>query len=144
MANEVVANRRIRRLTPAEIESYDVLGSDLGRRVWLVKIPGLPGPYLGMTLGRIVLLVDWIPADGDSLLLAHELVHVRQWSELGVVGFGVRYLRDFFGGLARLRSWNRAYAQVELEEEARRLAGAWADRRRSPPEIGETPSDSGP
>ena len=33
--------------------------------------------------------------DGTRKLLAHELVHVRQYHELGMVRFLARYLRDY-------------------------------------------------
>jgi hypothetical protein len=122
-------NHRIRRLTSTEIEAYDHIPSELARKVWLVDIGYLPGPYLGLTLGRFVLLADMGPATGTDLLLAHELVHVRQWTELGVAGFSYRYLRDFAVGLRRHRRWRIAYAQIEAEEEARRLTDAWAQRR---------------
>lgn len=47
----------------------------------------------GITLGRTVL----VAGDASMVspqLLAHEFAHVRQWEELGVVGFVWRYARE--------------------------------------------------
>lgn len=69
-----------------------------------------------MTLGRFVLIRDG--RDHDSGLLNHELVHVRQWRQLGVVRFLWRYLVPYFTGRFRgLGHW-AAYEQVPLEIEA--------------------------
>lgn len=105
-----------------------MLPADLARRVRVVRVPGLPGGYGGMTLGRVVLLARAVPADGTSPLLAHELVHVRQWAELGVVGFAARYLADFVAGLRRHRRWRPAYLDIGLESSARAEADAWRHR----------------
>ncbi len=118
-----------RGLTPAEIESYDVITGDLARRVRIVEVPALPGQYVGMTLGRYVLLAKHVPDDGSSTLLAHELVHVRQWAELGVAGFSGRYVLSFLAGLRANRRWMAAYHSIEAEEEARRETTDWLRRR---------------
>lgn len=120
---------RVRQLTKAEIESYDHLPPELASRVWLIDVGYLPSRFQGMTLGRFILLADMAPPTGKDLLLAHELVHVRQWTELGVIGFGYRYLRDFFVGLGRHRRWRRAYRDIEAEREARRESETWARNR---------------
>ena len=55
-----------------------------------------------MTLGRWILLRRG--HEHDRGLIAHELVHVRQWRELGAVRFLVRYLGDVRPGpVARAR-----------------------------------------
>ncbi len=120
---------RIRRLSSAEIGSYDVVSADLAIRVKLMRMPFLLGPYQGMTVGRYVVLTRNVRPDGWSPLLAHELVHVTQWAELGVVGFLARYLWSFATGLWRHRSWQAAYRNIGLEQDARRGAEAWAQRR---------------
>ncbi|MCC6381192.1 MAG: DUF4157 domain-containing protein [Dehalococcoidia bacterium] len=64
-----------------------------------------------LTLGKHV----WFARgdrSGDRALLAHELVHVGQYQELGVLRFFVRYLRD----LARARF--RYSARLPLEAPA--------------------------
>ncbi len=119
----------IRRLRSVEIDSYDHLDRDLARRVRLVGIPALPGRYLGITLGTFVLLATDEPADGSSVLIAHELVHVRQWSEDGRVRFAFRYVRAFAANLARYRRWHAAYRNIPAEIEARTVASEWSRRR---------------
>ncbi len=122
------ARRRVRPLTKHEIASYNLIPAELAARVRVVLAP-VPGPYRGMALGRFVFIDRDIATDGSSTLLAHELVHVRQWSELGVVGFTIRYLSQFVTGLAKTRSWNAAYRQIEVEREARASAEEWRLRR---------------
>lgn len=64
---------------------------------------------------------------GDRFQLAntiqHELVHVRQWKELGPMRFLVRYLKEYFSGRRRGLRHDEAYRQISFEEEARRVAG---------------------
>ncbi|MEM8924989.1 MAG: hypothetical protein AAGD35_15900 [Actinomycetota bacterium] len=131
MAIERSPRPRIRRLNAIEIDSYDVLPRELAERVRIIRVPFLFGPYSGMALGRFVLLKRDVADDGWSPLLFHELVHVRQWTELGVVGFGYRYIRQFLAGLVAERNWNDAYLAIEAEVEARRLTAEWY-RRRNP------------
>ncbi|MGI9597309.1 MAG: eCIS core domain-containing protein, partial [Acidimicrobiales bacterium] len=112
-----------------ELDSYDMVSADVARRVRVVRVPFLPGGYAGMTLGRTVLLANPVAADGNSALLAHELVHVRQWNELGVVGFSGRYLGSFARNLVKHRGWNRAYNNIGAEVEAKRETTDWLRRR---------------
>jgi len=120
---------RLRPLSSAEIASYDHLAPDLAARVRVVRLPMIPGRYVGITLGRFVCLDRDLPPNGASHLLAHELTHARQWAELGVVGFLVRYLGGFGRGVVRHRRWHPAYRDIALEQEARAEADAWAQRR---------------
>lgn len=120
-----------RRLNDVEIEAYDVIADDLARRVKVSQVPFIPGGYKGMALGRRVLLAGPQRDDGTSTLLAHELVHVRQWHELGVVGFSVRYLSSFVLNLVRYRRWNTAYHNIGAEIEAKRETTDWLRRRTS-------------
>jgi hypothetical protein len=74
-----------------------------------------------MTLGPLILMRrDHL---GDQRLLAHELVHVRQWRELGVARFLWRYLGAYFQGRFRGLNHNEAYLAIPLEVEARAEAG---------------------
>jgi hypothetical protein len=68
------------------------------------------------TLGSTVLVRAG--RETDSTLIAHEVVHVAQWRELGVVGFLAAYLRAYFR--ERLRGCNHweAYRRVPAEVEA--------------------------
>jgi hypothetical protein len=74
-----------------------------------------------MTLGRHILMRT--ECDGDERLLGHELVHVRQWRELGVFWFLFCYLQAYFRGRLRGRGHWEAYAAIPLEVEARVLSG---------------------
>ena len=85
-----------------------------GAVVWIGG-PVLPGAD-ATTLGRLVLVRRRV-AD-DQCLLRHELVHVRQWRELGWIGFLARYLGSYLRW--RLRGYGHwaAYRRIPLEVEA--------------------------
>ncbi len=117
-----------RALNDVELEAYDVLGGDLAGRVRVYVIRRIPGGYKGMTLGRHVLLADEQRHDGTSTLLAHELVHVRQWHELGVVGFSIRYVASFAKNLVAHRRWKTAYHRIDAEIEAKQETTDWLRR----------------
>ncbi|MDH3299374.1 MAG: DUF4157 domain-containing protein [Acidimicrobiia bacterium] len=131
-------NRVGRSLNQAELDSYDVLPKYLARRVRVVAVPTLPGRYDGMTLGYTILLAHEVDERGNSPLLAHELVHVRQWAEQGRIGFSGRYLGSFARGLRLHRSWRQAYLSIEAETEARRETSEWL-RRKVERDIGHNP-----
>ena len=90
-------------------------------RARIVDVPWLTPGVAAMTLGRVILLRK-DHAD-DTALLAHELVHVRQWRELGALRFLWRYLGAYFRGRAAGLGHQRAYEAISLEVEARTLAG---------------------
>ena len=94
-----------RPLSEAELSSYDVLPLPLAKRVRVLSVPRLPGGYDGMTLGRFIILARQIDDTGNSSLLAHELVHVRQWADLGLLNFSSSYVLSFLGGLRTHRRW---------------------------------------
>ncbi len=78
------------------------------------------------TLGRFVFIRP--DAVGSRRLIDHELVHVRQWRQLGVLGFLVRYLGTYLRWrLRRYPHW-AAYRRIPLEIEA-----DWAARGRGWP-----------
>jgi hypothetical protein len=90
-------------------------------RARIVDVPCLTPGVAAMTLGRVILLRR-DHAD-DTALLAHELVHVRQWRELGAVRFLWRYLGAYIRGRAAGLGHQRSYEAIPLEVEARTLAG---------------------
>ncbi|MEM9565795.1 MAG: hypothetical protein AAGA93_24455 [Actinomycetota bacterium] len=118
-----------RPLNETELDAYDVLPRALAAEVRVHHIRALPGGYAGMAIGSRVVLARPIDDDGTSALLAHELVHVRQWSEQGRVRFAARYVSSFARNFARHRRWSRAYRSIEAEEEARAETTAWIRRR---------------
>jgi hypothetical protein len=94
--------------------------ADVARaRILLVR--SLTPGVAAMTLGRLILLRR--DHRDDHPLLAHELVHVRQWRELGPVRFLWRYLGAYAAGRRAGLDHQRAYEAIPLEVEARRLAG---------------------
>jgi hypothetical protein len=68
------------------------------------------------TLGRFVFVRE--RAAGSPRLIRHELVHVRQWCRLGILGFSVRYLGTYLRWRVRRYPHWAAYRRVPLEIEA--------------------------
>lgn len=77
----------------------------------------------GMTFGRNIFLRRG--HEQDSGLIAHELVHVVQWRELGPALFLWRYLVPYFlfrlNGLTHWESYRRIPLELEATRAARRL-----------------------
>jgi uncharacterized protein DUF4157 len=90
-------------------------------RARLVTVPVLTPGVAGMTLGRWILLRRG--HEHDRGLIAHELVHVRQWRELGATRFLVRYLGAYSRGRWRRLGHRAAYEAIPLEVEARADSG---------------------
>jgi len=90
-------------------------------RARVATIPVLSPGVSGMTLGRWILLRRG--HERDEALIAHEMVHVRQWRELGAVRFLARYLRAYARGRRRGLGHRDAYEAIPLEAEARALTG---------------------
>ena len=68
------------------------------------------------TLGRFIFIRE--RALGSDRLLRHELVHVRQWRELGVPGFLRRYVLAYLRWRVRGYPHWSAYRRIPLEVEA--------------------------
>lgn len=92
---------------------------------WVVVGPAAPGAA-ATTLGRVIFVRE--RAVGDERLLRHELEHVRQWRELGVLGFLRRYLGAYFSWCLRGYPHWAAYRRIPLEIEAE-----WRARRATAP-----------
>jgi hypothetical protein len=90
------------------------------QRARLVVVPVLTPGIAGMTLGRWILVRRGHEHDRD--LIAHELVHVRQWRQLGAARFLVRYLGAYAQSRWRGLGHQAAYEAIPLEVEARALA----------------------
>jgi len=119
-----------RRLNLTELSSYDVLPDEILKNVKVIKMPRISKTFTGITLGKYIFLSKKLEYDGKSLLIAHELVHVRQWHELGVIGFLWKYLSEFFKGLVKEKNWMKAYNKISLEQEAQLIANLWQERKR--------------
>ncbi|MCP3854318.1 MAG: DUF4157 domain-containing protein [Actinomycetia bacterium] len=120
-----------RRLTPQEIERYDLVSLEIRQRARIVKVPRLFGGYDGLTSGRIIFLVEDNDHDGGRPLMAHELVHVEQFRRQGRLVFAALYFSDYFRGLARQRSHRKAYLDIRHERGARERTQEWVERRGS-------------
>jgi len=112
-----------RSLTPQEVALYRHVPPEVAGRARLHRVRWLASGAHGMTLGRHVLLVRG--HETSPKLIAHELVHVRQYAETGFVRFLARYLRAYAGNLVRLRDHRAAYLAIPTEAEARREADHW-------------------
>ena len=121
----------MRRLNAEEIARYDLVLPETSRRARVQKVPFLaPGTH-GMTVGRLILVLRDDDRSGRRVLLAHELVHVEQYAQLGTMRFLCRYLREYFAYLWRLRSHRRAYLAISFEVEARAAAEGWRSESRA-------------
>lgn len=110
-----------RRLDARERQQFThVPARDLAR-ARLATVPALTPGIAGMTLGRWILLRRG--HERDDALIAHELVHVRQWRELGAARFLFRYLGAYARGRRRGLCHRAAYEEIPLEAEARALTG---------------------
>lgn len=61
-------------------------------------------------------------AAGDAHLMRHEREHVRQWRELGAIGFLTSYLGAYLRGRRAGYSHRAAYRLIPLEVEAEEAA----------------------
>lgn len=59
-------------------------------------------------------------SDAGLVLLAHELVHIRQYREQGIFRFLSAYAGEYFVGRLRGLSHRQAYLDISFEKEARR------------------------
>jgi hypothetical protein len=114
---------RPQRLVAQELRTFDLVPLADRARAVVTVVPWLPAH--GMTIGRFVFLKR-SHADRPGLL-AHELVHVRQYRELGYLRFSAEYLVAYSRNLVRFRfRHDPAYRAIPFEAEAYRIAGAWA------------------
>ncbi len=81
----------------------------------------VPPGAAAITIGNVISIRR--RAAGDERLLRHELVHVRQWRELGAFRFLVRYLGAYFywrlRGYPHWGAYRRIPSEVEAEWESR-------------------------
>ena len=126
---------RLRELAGTEIPEVDLERARLHVGTWLARgiLRWIPDPLPGVdpaavTVGRHIFLQPafWPPERLPAfVLLAHELVHVRQWRGMGPWRFLIAYLWDY------LRAPQR-YPGVRLEQEAvaiaARIEARWRER----------------
>ena len=91
---------------------------------WLVR--SWRGNVAAMTLPWAIYVRRDALADDPhrlALLVSHELVHVRQWQELGTVRFLQRYLSEYLRGRFSGLNHGSAYLAISLEKEASDISG---------------------
>lgn len=96
-------------------------------------VPGQPRGYASRH--RVYLAAGWHEdTDPERLaLLAHELVHVRQYRDLGAWRFRWAYLREYVAGRCRRLGHEAAYRNISFERAAREVeARVRRDVARSP------------
>lgn len=82
---------------------------------------------------------DFAKADAVAQgLLLHEMTHIRQWAEFGILGFARRYLRDFFStGGDRLAMYHyeagEPFPEARIEAQAQMVQDYFLRRERRQP-----------
>jgi hypothetical protein len=85
-------------------------------RVFILPITGLP--YAGITFGKFVTVLDSVSSIKEKeCTIAHEMIHVRQYQELGYLKFFYYYGKDFLHNY-ETKKWRDAYLSIYLEVEA--------------------------
>ncbi len=121
----------VRRLNGNEVAGYDLVSPALARRARVQRTPLLAPGIQGTTVGRLILVLRDDDRSGRRALLAHELVHVQQYAELGAARFLWRYGREYTMNLWRLRNHREAYRAISFEVEARAVTERWAARQQN-------------
>jgi hypothetical protein len=85
------------------------------RRLWSKDVEAMTVWHI-IYVGPAVLAT---PSERNGRLILHELVHARQWRQLGRLGFGWRYLTGYSSGRLSGLSHRDAYLAIGLEVEAR-------------------------
>lgn len=117
-------------LSRTEVEAYGHIPAAVAGRARLHRVRILPPGSSGMTVGHHVLLRRG--HEGNHKLVAHELVHVAQYTDRGRVRFLARYLLDYARNLVRLRNHRQAYLAIPAEVAARAETADWL---RAHPEV---------
>ena len=85
----------------------------------------VPPGAAAITIGSVISIRERYV--DDAHLLRHELVHVRQWRELGFVRFGAMYLTSYvrarWDGHGHWAAYRRIPLEIEAEWEAYRAPG---------------------
>lgn len=95
---------------------------------WVLVGGPVPPGSDAITIVRLISIRE--SAVDDEHLMNHERAHVRQWRELGVVGFLRRYLGSYIASRRAGYPHRQAYLRIPLEVEAERAAVAADEERR--------------
>ena len=77
----------------------------------------VPKGYIGIAIFPFVFLKNK-GFRGDSVLINHERIHLRQQLELLLIVFYIWYGIEFLMRLIYLRNWHQAYRNISFEKEA--------------------------
>ena len=113
-------------LGKAAADRFDHLQPATVARARIKTSRRLPRQADAMTVGRTIYVRPG--HEQSQSLIAHELVHVRQWQEHGRFGFLRRYLWAYARNLVALRDHMAAYRAIPFEAEARAEAARWKAR----------------
>ncbi len=114
-------------LTQRQIVTYAMLCPlEHLARVRVHQVRWLPNRAGAMTLRNHILFRE--TRDDPSHLMAHELVHVRQFAEQGTARFLFIYVADYLRGLVKHRNHHQAYLNIGFERSARAEVDQWAQR----------------
>jgi hypothetical protein len=95
--------------------------------VTLVAMPRIIERILGSNVQAITIvrtiafnrqLFEQVVAGSKPELLAHELIHVAQWADHGIVGFTWDYLRDYLRIRSLGATHHAAYRSIGFEYQA--------------------------
>jgi hypothetical protein len=114
-------------ISPAQVTS--TLGGNLDQIVirpapsWLAKLWGKGISAMALR-STIFIRSSVLGSDPSALgpLIVHELVHVRQWAELGVIRFLWQYVAGYLRGRLTGLPHQDAYRVIPIEIEARGIA----------------------
>lgn len=77
----------------------------------------VPRGYVGMTVFPFMFL-KYKTLKGNSVLINHEKIHLKQQLELLVIPFFVVYILEFSFRLLQYKNWHFAYRNISFEREA--------------------------
>lgn len=77
----------------------------------------VPKGYTGITIFPFVFLKSK-NLKGNSVLINHEKIHLKQQLELLIIPFYLWYVLEFFIKLWKYKKWHLAYRNISFEREA--------------------------
>ena len=77
----------------------------------------VPKGYIGMTIFPFMFLKHKT-LKGNSVLINHEKIHLKQQLELLIILFFVVYFLEFLVRLLQYKNWHLAYRNISFEREA--------------------------
>lgn len=77
----------------------------------------VPRGYIGMTIFPFMFLKHKT-LKGNSVLINHEKIHLKQQLELLIILFFVVYFLEFLVRLLQYKNWHLAYRNISFEREA--------------------------